>query len=130
MKIIFPDRIDLDEPSKQKFQAMGVQMYDDTPSDENVIIERIKDAEIITANFIDITAKAIRGAGLDVFLDEPFTGGAPDSIVEIAKLPNVVATPHLAYNTEETMQRLGKELLADVESCLQGKPLNVVNENL
>ncbi|HSE29811.1 MAG TPA: hypothetical protein VLA77_04480 [Candidatus Saccharimonadales bacterium] len=50
MKIVFPDRIDLDEPSKQKLQALGVQMYDDTPSDDSVIIERIKDAEIITAN--------------------------------------------------------------------------------
>lgn len=307
MKIIFPDRIDLDEPSKQKFQAMGVQMYDDTPSDEATIIERIKDAEIITANFIDITSNtidaapnlkyiissavgyewidykyaagkgikvlncptqnaeavaehalalmlavahraaeadldlqhgnwsqqrligvelsnrklglvgygkigklieqkvsglnmqvshvnsssspeeidallqdsdvvclclslnetskgmiderrlgllkkdaifinvargalidqaalikllkecAIRGAGLDVFMDEPFTGGAPESIVEIAKLPNVVATPHLAYNTEETMRRLGEELLANIESCVQGKPINTVN---
>ena len=308
MNITFPDHIDLDEASRQKFQAMGVRMYDDTPNDEAVIIERIKDAEAITANFIDITRKAIdaapnlkyiispavgyewidykyaaskgikvlncptqnaeavaehavalmlavahriteavldlqrgnwsqqrlvgvelshkklglvgygkvgklieqkvsgglgmhvsyvnssssptqldallqesdvvclclslneaskgmiderrlkllkkeailvnvargaivdqvalvtslkkgaiRGAGLDVFLDEPFTGGAPDSIVEIATLPNVVATPHIAYNTEETMQRLGQELLTDIESCLRQQPINVVN---
>lgn len=307
MKIVFPDRIDLDQTSRQKFETMGVHMYDDTPSDEAVIIERIKDAEIITANFIDITSKAIdaapnlkyiispavgyewvdykyaaskgikvlncptqnaeavaehaltlmltvahriteanrdlqqgnwsqqqfvgvelshkklgligygkigklieqkvagldmqvsyvnssssaeeiddllqdsdvvclclslnetskgmiderrlkllkkdailvnvaraaivdqaalvellkagaiRGAGLDVFLDEPFTGGAPDSIVEIAELPNVVATPHMAYNTEETIQRLGQELLANIESCVNASPMNVVN---
>lgn len=307
MKTVFPDRIDLDETSRHKFETMGIQMYDDTPSDETVIIERIKDAEIITANFIDITSKAIdaapnlkyiispavgydwidaayaaskgikvlncptqnaeavaehalalmlavahriteadadleqgnwnqqeflgvelshkklglvgygkvgklieqkvsgldmqvshvnssssaeevdallqesdvvclclslndtsrgmiderrlkllkqsailvnvargaltdqaallellknkaiRGAGLDVFQDEQFTNIAPESIVEIAKLPNVVATPHMAYNTEETMQRLGQELLANIESCLSGNPMNVVN---
>lgn len=307
MKIVFPDRIDLDEQSSQKFQVVGVTAYDDTPSDEAVIIDRIKDAEIITANFIDITpaiidaapnlkyiispavgydwidakyaaskgikvlncptqnaeavaehaltlmlavahriteadlslqqgkwqqqqlvgvelshrklglvgygkvgklieqkvsglnmevdhvnssssdedldtllkesdvvclclslndtthniiderrlklfkksaifvnvargglvdqaalieqlkADSIRGAGLDVFLDEPFTGGAPDSITEIAKLPNVVATPHMAYNTEETMQRLGQELLANIDSCVSNSPINVVD---
>lgn len=307
MKIVFPDRIDLDEASIAKFRELGVQMYDDTPSDEAIIIERVRDAEIITANFIDITRnvidsapnlkfiiscavgyewidykyaaekgikvlncptqnaeavaehaialmltvahrvveadtslqngkweqqdligielsrkklglvgygkvgrlieskanglgmqvhyvnsastpeeldqllresdvaclcltlndstkgiidgrrlrllkkgaifinvargalideatlidllkqKAIRGAGLDVFQNEPFTGGAPSSIQEIAKLSNVVATPHMAYNTEETTQRLGDELLADVQSCLNGSPINVVN---
>jgi D-3-phosphoglycerate dehydrogenase len=307
MKIVFPDRIDLDATSRQKFESMGVQMYDDTPSDGDVIIDRIKDAEIITANFIDITgkaidaapnlkyvispavghdwidakyaaskgikvlncptqnaeavaehalalmlavahriveadadlgqgnwnqqeflgvelshkklglvgygkvgklieqkvsgldmqvsyvnsnstsdevdnllresdvvclclslnetsrnmiderrlrllkksailvnvargalvdqvalldllkSKAIRGAGLDVFRDEQFTNVAPEAIVEIAKLPNVVATPHMAYNTEETMQRLGQELLENIESCLNGNLVNVVS---
>ena len=70
---------------------------------------------------------AIRGAGLDVFQNEPFTGGAPHSIQEIAKLPNVVATPHLAYNTQETTSRLGEELLQDIQSCIAGSPINVVN---
>lgn len=307
MKIVFPDRIDLDEESLAKFRGLGVQIYDDTPSDEAVIIKRVRDAEIITANFIDVTRKvidsapnlkfiissavgyewidykyaaskgvavlncptqnveavaehaialmltvahrvveadsslqngewrqqdlvgvelsgrklglvgygkvgklieqkarglgmrtqyinssssnedldrlmhesdvvciclalndstkgiiskrrlsllkkdamlvnvsrgavidegelvrlleqgAIRGAGLDVFQNEPFTGGAPRSIHEIAKLPNVVATPHIAYNTEETISRLGEELLQDIQSCIAGNPINVVN---
>lgn len=307
MKIVFPDRIDLDQESVAAFRELGVRMYDDTPGDEAVIIERIRDAEIITANFIDITRtmidnapnlkyiispavgyewvdhvyaatkgikvlncptqnaeavaehaialmfavahriveadtslqagewkqqtltgvelcrkklglvgygkigkliekkatsigmqvtyvnsastaeeldqllqesdvvclclsltdaskglidgrrlkllkksalfinvargaivdevvlvellkqNAIHGAGLDVFLNEPFTGGAPSSIQEIAKLPNVVATPHMAFNTEETMVRLGQELLVDIRSCLNGDPINVVN---
>lgn len=307
MKIVFPDRIDLDEESLVKFRGLGVQMYDDTPSDETVIIERVRDAEIITANFIDITRNiidnapnlkciispavgyewidytyaaskgikvlncptqnaeavaehalalmlsvahriveadisiregawkqqeligfelnrkklglvgygkigklieqkaqgigmrvqyvnsksspaeldrllqdsdvvclclalndttknlineqrlkllkketvlinvargaivdeaalshllkqgSIRGAGLDVFQDESFTGDAPESIQEIAKLPNVVATPHLAYNTKETTARLGDELWQDIQSCIGDDPKNVVN---
>lgn len=307
MKIVFPDRIDLNEQSVAKFRELDIQMYDDTPSDEAVIIERTHDAEIITANFIDITGDvidsapnlkfiispavgyewidykyaaskgikvlncptqnaeavaehavalmlavahriveadmslqngawkqqdligtelggkklglvgygkigkliekkasgigmqvqyvnststteeldellqeshvvclcltlndstngiiderrlkllrkdtilvnvargalvdeaalaellkqgAIRGAALDVFQNEPFTGNAPDSIKKIAKLPNVVATPHLAYNTEETTTRLSQELLQNIQSCMSGNPVNVIN---
>jgi len=307
MKIVFPDRIDLDDESLAKFREQGVQMYDDTPNDEAVIIERVRDAEIITANFIDLTRNVIdnapnlkciispavgyewidyeyaaskgikvmncptqnaeavaehaialmlavahriaeadtsiregkwkqqelvgvelnhkklglvgygkigkliekkasgigmhvqyvnsksskedlerllqesdvvclclalndstknlineprlkllkkeailvniargaivdeaalvqmlrrgdiRGAGLDVFQNEQFTRDTPQSMQEIAQLPNVVATPHLAYNTEETTMRLGTELLGNIEAYIAGSPLNVVN---
>lgn len=70
---------------------------------------------------------SIRGAGLDVFQDEPSIGKAPTSITEIARLPNVVATPHMAYNTKETTERLGEELLKNIQSCIEGNPINVVN---
>jgi D-3-phosphoglycerate dehydrogenase len=307
MKIVFPDRIDLNEASLAKFRELGVQMSDDMPNDEAVIIERVRDAEIITANFIDVTRNiidnapnlkfiispavgyewvdyqyaaskgikvlncptqnaeavaehalalmlsvahriveadislrngawkqqefvgvelnrkklglvgygkigklieqkatgigmqvqyvnsksstedldrllqesdviclclalndstenliserrlkllkkeaifinvargatvdeaaliqllrqgSIRGAGLDVFQNESFSGDVSESIREIAKLSNVVATPHLAYNTEETTSRLGEELLQDIQSCIAGSPINIVN---
>lgn len=308
MNIVFPDRIDLDEKSGAKFKELGVQMYDDTPDNEVAIIDRIQNADIITANFIDITRNvidhapnlkfiissavgyewidykyasskgikvlncptqnseavaehaialmlavshriveahtslmngkweqqeflgvelsgkklglvgygrvgglvaqkatslgmqvrhvdskstspdvdkllsesdvtclclplnsstrniinkrrlqllkpesifinvargalvdeaelikllqngSIRGAGLDVFCNEPFTGRAPDSIVEIAKLPNVIATPHMAYNTTQTTERLSEELMKNIHSCINGSLINVVND--
>jgi phosphoglycerate dehydrogenase-like enzyme len=68
----------------------------------------------------------IRGAGLDVFEDEPTGEGAPRDIVRLATLPNVVATPHIAYNTQETVARLGEELIMNLQSCLAGSPQNVV----
>jgi len=71
--------------------------------------------------------KAFRGAGLDVYENEPASGVVPPDILELANLPNVVATPHIAYNTEETIARLGEELFKNIESCLHGSPLNVVN---
>ncbi len=70
--------------------------------------------------------KKIRGAGLDVFDGEPLAGVPSDTIVELAKLPNVVATPHIAYNTEEINDKQGAEILANLQSCLNGKPINVV----
>lgn len=307
MKIVFPDRIDFDDAAKAKIQELGITTYDDTPTDEDVIIERIRDAELITANFIHISAKVIdavprlkfiissavgynhidykyaaskgikvlncptqnaeavaeyaialmfavsrriveaskdlqaggwnglniigtelghkrlglvgygqigklieqkvsgfgmsvnhvnsassgqeidallkesdivclcltlsdetrhmidqrrlqllqrhallinvargaivdqaallaalksgafRGAGIDVYENEPASGEVPADILELAKLSNVVATPHIAYNTEETITRLGEELFKNIESCLSGDPVNVVN---
>lgn len=71
--------------------------------------------------------KAIRGAGLDVFDGEPLTGELDAEIMEIAKLPNVVATPHIAYNTEEINDKQGIEILANIEACLAETPVNVVS---
>ena len=75
MKIVFPDRIDLDEESLAKFRELDVQMYDDTPNDEAVIIERVRDAEIITANFIDITREIIDSAPNLKFIISSAVGG-------------------------------------------------------
>lgn len=69
----------------------------------------------------------IRGAGLDVFENEPASGNVPEDILELARLKNVVATPHIAYNTEETIARLGDELFKNIESCVKGQPINIVN---
>jgi len=82
-------------------------------TDQNALIEVIKN-------------KQIRGAGLDVFDGEPLTGIPSDTIVELAKLPNVVATPHIAYNTEEINDKQGAEILSNLQSCIAGKPVNVV----
>lgn len=83
--------------------------------DQNALIELLKN-------------KKIRGAGLDVFDGEPLTGVPSDTIVELAKLPNVVATPHIAYNTEEINDKQGAEILANLQSCLEGKPVNIVKQ--
>lgn len=72
--------------------------------------------------------KKIRGAGLDVFDDEPLTGEPNGAIVELANLPNVIATPHIAYNTEEINDKQGAEILANLQSCIEGKPINVVKQ--
>jgi D-3-phosphoglycerate dehydrogenase len=69
----------------------------------------------------------IAGAALDVFENEPLTGKPSPEIIGLANLSNVVATPHIAYNTQETSERLGKELIDNIKACIAGKPQNVVN---
>lgn len=69
----------------------------------------------------------LSGAGLDVFENEPLQGSPDDAIVELARMKNVVATPHMAYNTHETVERLGEEFVSNIRSCILGSPTNVVN---
>jgi phosphoglycerate dehydrogenase-like enzyme len=69
----------------------------------------------------------LAGAALDVFDAEPVTGAPNPEILELAALDTVVATPHIAYNTTETAERLGAELIANIRACLDGMPINVVN---
>ena len=69
----------------------------------------------------------IAGAALDVFADEPLVGEPNDQIVQMSKLPNVIATPHIGYNTQETTVRLGEEIYANIVACMDGRPQNLVN---
>jgi D-3-phosphoglycerate dehydrogenase len=69
----------------------------------------------------------IAGAGIDVFPKDETITQASEDIINFAKLPNVVATSHIAFNTKEAADRLGVELIEDIESCIKGKPINIVN---
>jgi len=69
----------------------------------------------------------LAGAGIDTFAKDETIKSPTEEILNFSKLPNVVATPHIAYNTQEAADRLGKELLQDIHSCLENKPVNVVN---
>ena len=62
-----------------------------------------------------LTEGRIGAAGLDVFENEPHV---PEALLE---LDNVVLTPHIASNTEETMQAMGECLLDNVRSWFAGK---------
>ena len=53
-------------------------------------------------------------AGLDVFEDEP---KVPEALLA---MDNVVLTPHIASNTEETMQAMGECLLDNMRSWFAG----------
>lgn len=75
--------------------------------------------------------RRIAGAALDVFENEPVTGKPSAEILALSQLENVVATPHIAYNSHETVVRLGEELVQNLQACIKGNPINVVNrENL
>jgi phosphoglycerate dehydrogenase-like enzyme len=67
------------------------------------------------------------GAALDVYENEPVSGTPNSEILELVQLKNVVATPHIAYNTQEMTVNLGQELLHTIAACIQGKPVNLVN---
>ncbi len=63
------------------------------------------------------------GAGLDVFDHEPLP---IDHAFRM--LPNVVATPHLGYVTEETYRIYFRDAVEDIAGWLEGSPLRVIND--
>ncbi|CAD5990002.1 D-3-phosphoglycerate dehydrogenase [Planktothrix tepida] len=76
--------------------------------------------------FEALKSNLIAGAALDVFAEEPIDNKTNYSINELACLDNVVVTPHIGFRTEESLWKLGEELLKNVKSCLEGNAINVV----
>jgi phosphoglycerate dehydrogenase-like enzyme len=60
----------------------------------------------------------LAAAGLDVFGEEPLARGHP-----LLRLKNVVAAPHLAWLTQETLQRSIEGALHNVNKLRAGLPL-------
>lgn len=76
--------------------------------DENALVEALKNG-------------TIRGAGLDVFEFEP------EMARGLAKLPNVVMTPHIASGTEEARHDMAVLSATNIINTLEGKvPPNMV----
>jgi phosphoglycerate dehydrogenase-like enzyme len=65
--------------------------------------------------------KKIAGAGLDTFSVEPLPVDHP-----FRKLDNVVLTPHLGYVTEEAYRVYYSDMVQDILSWLDGKPVRVI----
>jgi len=68
-----------------------------------------------------LEAGRLRGAGLDVFEDEPRVNP------RLLALPSVVAIPHIGSATEEARSAMAKIAATDVARFLRGeKPINVI----
>lgn len=67
---------------------------------------------------------AIRGAGIDVVTAEP--PGEGHIMHRIARRPNVIVTPHVAWAAEEAMQSLADQLMDNIQSFLAGRKRNLV----
>lgn len=67
----------------------------------------------------------IKGAGLDVFENEP------EINADLLKLPNVTMTPHIASLTMKARLGMCNEALSGIVGVLRGeKPVNVVNKSI
>ncbi len=64
----------------------------------------------------------LAGAGLDVVTVEPPSAGNP-----LFSARNCLVTPHLAWATQESRQRLLHETAENIRAFFAGKPRNVVN---
>lgn len=66
---------------------------------------------------------AIGGAGIDVLDQEP---PRPDHPLLVDDIPNLIVTPHNAWGTRESRQRLVAQMAANLKSWRDGSPQNVV----
>ena len=69
-----------------------------------------------------LLTKRINGAGLDVLSEEPPKAGHP-----FTNISNCIITPHHAWATKESRQRLMNIVVENVEAFIHGKPQNLVN---
>ncbi len=73
-----------------------------------------------------LTAKRIRGAGLDVFEQEPIPAGDP-----IYKFENVLVSPHCADQTKTWLTQAMDFFLQQYTRFTTGQPLeNIVDKHL
>ena len=68
-----------------------------------------------------LQSKAIAGAGLDVFDEEPLPLDHP-----LRRLENTVLTPHLGYVTKETYEVFYGDAIEDIRAYLSGEPVRVI----
>jgi glycerate dehydrogenase len=66
----------------------------------------------------------ISGAGFDVTIGEPPPLDSP--LMQIARRPNVILTPHVAWASDEAQQALADQLMDNVENFVAGRPSNLV----
>lgn len=66
----------------------------------------------------------ISGVGFDVTIGEPPSLDSP--LMQIAKRPNVILTPHVAWASDEAQQALADQLMDNIENFVAGRASNLV----
>jgi glycerate dehydrogenase len=79
----------------------------------------VNESELVEA----LGAGEIGGAAFDVLTEEPPRNG---NVLLDAVLPNLIVTPHIAWASRESRQRVVDIVTANIQAYLDGTPVNVV----
>ena len=72
---------------------------------------------------IALSTNVIAGAGIDVYGKEPLP-----STHKLRFIPNALILPHLGYVTIENYSMFYKQMIENLDACVSGKPIRVINE--
>ncbi|WKY58373.1 D-2-hydroxyacid dehydrogenase [Vibrio sp. SNU_ST1] len=67
----------------------------------------------------------IAGAGMDVFTQEPADNSNP--LLANSHLPNLLLTPHVAWGSDSSIQKLSDILIDNIDGFVAGNPQNLVS---
>ena len=70
---------------------------------------------------IALSTNVIAGAGLDVYEKEPLSENN-----KLRFLPNALLMPHLGYVTAENYSIFYTQMIEDLEACVNGKPIRLI----
>ncbi len=107
--------IGADELRAMKPTAMLINVSRGAIVDEVALVQALKD-------------KAIAGAGLDVYSQEPLNR-VDHPMRALFDMDNVILSPHLTFYTQEAMQRLEEDTLARCFEILNGEPTLVKSKD-
>jgi glycerate dehydrogenase len=68
--------------------------------------------------------RLLSGAGIDVTHPEPPPADSP--LMRIARRPNVIVTPHIAWASDQAQQTLADRVIDNIENFVAGNPTNLV----
>ena len=70
---------------------------------------------------IALSTNVIAGAGIDVYEKEPLPANH-----KLRFVPNALILPHIGYVTAENYSIFYNQMIENLESCVSGKPLRVI----
>ena len=71
---------------------------------------------------IALSTNVIAGAGIDVYEKEPLP-----SDHKLRFIPNALLLPHIGYVTAENYSLFYRQMIENLEACVNGKPIRVIN---
>jgi D-3-phosphoglycerate dehydrogenase len=73
---------------------------------------------------IALSTNVIAGAGIDVYEKEPLPQNH-----KLRFLPNALLLPHIGYVTAENYLIFYTQMVENLEACINGKPIRIIEEN-
>ena len=70
---------------------------------------------------IALSTNVIAGAGIDVYEKEPLPANH-----KLRFIPNALLLPHIGYVTAENYSIFYKQMIENLESCISGKPIRLI----